>query len=61
MGLGFTLALIIVGSVREILGSGSIFGFEIYSGNGILLFILPPGAFLAIAYLIVIINRIRKV
>jgi electron transport complex protein RnfE len=61
MGLGFTFALIILGGVRELLGSGSIFGYEIYSGNGILLFILPPGAFLALAYLIVIINRIRKV
>jgi electron transport complex protein RnfE len=61
MGLGFTFALIILGSVRELLGSGSLFGHEIYSGNGILLFILPPGAFLALAYLIVIINRIRKV
>jgi electron transport complex protein RnfE len=61
MGLGFTLALIIIGSVRELLGSGSLFGHEIYSGNGILLFILPPGAFLALAYVIVIINRIRKV
>lgn len=61
MGLGFTLALIIIGCVRELLGSGSLFGQEIYSGNGILLFILPPGAFLALAYVIVIINRIRKV
>jgi electron transport complex protein RnfE len=61
MGLGFTLALIIVGCVRELLGSGSLFGYEIYSGNGILIFILPPGAFLALAYLIVIINRLRKV
>jgi len=61
MGLGFTLALIIIGCVREFLGSGSLFGLEIYPGNGILLFILPPGAFLALAYVIVIINRIRKV
>jgi electron transport complex protein RnfE len=60
MGLGFTLALIIIGSVRELLGSGSLFGHEIYSGEGILLFVLPPGAFLALAYLIVIINSIRK-
>lgn len=60
MGLGFTLALMILGSVRELLGSGSIFGLELTSGEGILLFVLPPGAFLALAYLVVIINSIRK-
>jgi electron transport complex protein RnfE len=61
MGLGFTLALIILGSVRELLGSGTFFGLEVYRGDGILVFILPPGAFLALAYLIVIINRTRKI
>jgi electron transport complex protein RnfE len=60
MGLGFTMALVLLGSVREILGSGSFFGLDLYSGDGILLFILPPGAFLALAYLIVIINSIRR-
>jgi len=61
MGFGFTLALLIIGSIREFLGSGSLFGHQIYGSSGILLFILPPGAFLALAYVIVIINRIRKV
>ena len=53
-GIGFTLALTILGSVREILGTGKIFGFEIYPEDyGMLLFVLAPGAFIA--------NRIRKV
>ncbi|KPK81009.1 MAG: hypothetical protein AMS27_15885 [Bacteroides sp. SM23_62_1] len=60
MGTGFTLALVILGGVREILGSGTLFGLEIYPGDGILLFILPPGAFLALGYLILIINRLKK-
>jgi len=60
MGLGFTGALGLLGSIREILGSGSIFGLKFVSGDGILVFILAPGAFIALAYLISIINRIRK-
>jgi electron transport complex protein RnfE len=60
MGIGFTLALVILGGVREILGSGSIFGLEIYPGDGLLLFVLPPGAFIALGYLIMIINRLKK-
>lgn len=61
MGLGFTLALTLLGTVREILGSGSIFGWS-FVGEGaetILLFIMPPGAFLALAGLIIAINRLR--
>lgn len=61
-GIGFTLALTILGSVREILGTGKIFGFEIYPEDyGMLLFVLAPGAFIALGYLIAIVNRIRKV
>ena len=62
MGLGFTLALIILGSVREILGSGSIFGFDlhIFPGDGMLVFVLAPGAFIALGYIIAIVNKINK-
>ena len=59
MGIGFTLALLLLGGVREILGSGSIFGADIYRGDGLLLFVLPPGAFIALGYLILIINRFK--
>ena len=60
MGLGFTMALVILGAVREILGSGSIFGWKFIPGDGMIVFVLAPGAFLALGYLIVIINRINK-
>lgn len=60
MGLGFTMALGILGSLREILGSGAIFGYKLIPGDGILIFILSPGAFIALGYLIAILNRIRK-
>ncbi len=63
MGLGFTLGLTSLGIVREILGSGSLFGWS-FVGEGadtMLLFIMPPGAFLALAGLIMIFNKIRGV
>ena len=63
MGLGFTLGLTSLGIVREVLGSGSLFGWN-FVGEGadtILLFIMPPGAFLALAGLIMIFNKIRGV
>jgi electron transport complex protein RnfE len=60
MGLGFTMALGILGTLREIVGSGSIFGYKFIQGEGILIFILAPGAFIALGYLIAIINRIRR-
>jgi electron transport complex protein RnfE len=60
MGLGFTFALTLLGSVREIFGSMSIFGFKFLEGDGVLVFILPPGAFLALGYLIAIMNRLKK-
>ncbi|MDK2979231.1 MAG: H+/Na+-translocating ferredoxin:NAD+ oxidoreductase subunit [Bacteroidales bacterium] len=60
MGLGFAMALTILGSVREILGSGSIFGFKFIEGDGMLVFVLAPGAFIALGYLIVLINKINK-
>ncbi len=60
IGLGFTLSLTVLGAVRELLGSGSIFGMKLpfVEGDGILLFVLAPGAFIALAYLMVIFNKI---
>ncbi len=60
MGLGFTMALTVLGAVRELLGSGAFFGMKLISGDGMLLFILPPGAFLALGYLIVLANMIKE-
>ena len=60
MGLGFTMALVILGTVRELLGSGAFFGMKLISGDAMLLFILPPGAFLALGYLIVLANMIKE-
>jgi len=60
MGLGFTMALGVLGTIREILGSGSIFGLKFIEGDGILVFILAPGAFIALGYLIAVVNRINK-
>jgi len=59
MGLGFTLALTILGATREILGNGSVFGFKFVpaDANTFILFILPPGAFIALAYLTVLFNK----
>ena len=58
IGLGFTCALTVLGLVREIIGSGSAFGFKFISGDGILMFVLAPGAFLALGYLIVIFRKL---
>lgn len=62
MGLGFTCALVLLGSVREILGAGAIFGFKFVSADAstILLFILPPGAFIALGFLIAAVNRLTR-
>jgi Na+-translocating ferredoxin:NAD+ oxidoreductase subunit E len=60
MGLGFTMALGILGAFREIVGSGAIFGHKFIKGDGILVFILAPGAFIALGYLIAIVNRIKR-
>ena len=58
IGLGFTLSLTALGLVRELLGNGSAFGFEFIDGDGILLFVLAPGAFIALAYLMVIFKKL---
>jgi electron transport complex protein RnfE len=60
MGLGFTLALGVLGAFREIVGSGAIFGHKFITGDGVLVFILAPGAFIALGYLIALVNRIKK-
>jgi Na+-translocating ferredoxin:NAD+ oxidoreductase subunit E len=61
MGLGFAMALTMLGTVRELLGSGKIFGITIYPESyGMLIFVLAPGAFIALGYLIAFINKIRQ-
>ena len=62
MGIGFTIALTALGAVREILGSGSLFDLRFISedANTFILFILPPGAFIALAYLSVVFNKLTS-
>ena len=61
IGLGFTLGLTLLGTVRELLGAGSVFGLPLLPETcNILLFILPPGAFISLGYLIAIINKLKK-
>jgi electron transport complex protein RnfE len=62
MGVGFTVALTVLGSVREILGNGSIFNYHFLpdTANTFIIFILPPGAFIALAYLTVLFNKYVK-
>ena len=60
VGLGFTLSLTVLGAVREILGSGSLFGWKFITGDGMLAFIMAPGAFLCLGYLMVLFNKIAK-
>jgi electron transport complex protein RnfE len=60
IGLGFTLSLTAIGAVREILGSGAIFGVTFASDVMPLLFILAPGGFLVLGYLMVVFNKIAK-
>lgn len=60
-GVGFTFALVLLGASRELLGTGRLFGAEIFPEDyGMLLFVLAPGAFIALGYLIAIVNKIRK-
>lgn len=60
MGLGFTLAVVVLGAIREILGAGEIFNFSIINTDGMIVFILAPGAFIVLGYLIAIVNHINK-
>lgn len=57
IGLGFTLSLTVIGAVREILGSGSVFGYKFIEGDGMIAFVLAPGAFLVLGYLMVLFNK----
>lgn len=61
IGLGFTIALTLLGGVRELLGTGKLFNMTILPEQyGMLVFVLAPGAFIALGYLIAIVNRLRK-
>ena len=61
IGLGFTLGLTILGVVRELLGAGSIFGVQLLPETcNILLFVLPPGAFISLGYLVALFNKFKK-
>ena len=61
IGLGFTLALTVIGAVREILGSGAIFGVNLgFADVAPLIFVLAPGAFLVLGYLMVLFNKLAK-
>ncbi|MBQ7439539.1 MAG: electron transport complex subunit E [Paludibacteraceae bacterium] len=61
MGLGFTLSLTVLGVIREFLGAGTVFGFQIYSGHfAALIFVLAPGAFICLAYLMAAVNKLQK-
>lgn len=58
IGLGFTLSLTIIGLIREFLGNLSLFGWKFASGDGILAFVLAPGAFIVLGYLMVIFRKL---
>ena len=61
MGLGFTLGLTLLGAMRELLGTGKIFGLTLFGEEyGMLLFVLAPGAFIALGYLIALVNKLKK-
>ena len=61
IGIGFALALTLLGALREFLGTGKIFNMTLFPENyGILIFILAPGAFIALGYLIVIVNKLKS-
>ena len=60
IGIGFTLSLTVIGIVREILGSGSVFGWKFIAGDGVLAFVMAPGAFLVLGYLMVLFNKLAR-
>ncbi len=60
VGAGFIISLTVLGMVREILGTGSVFGWKFISGDGILAFVMAPGAFLCMGYLMVLFNKYLK-
>lgn len=62
MGLGFTMALVVLGGIREMLGAGSLFGYKFIAegADGVLVFILAPGAFITLGFLIAILKKLNK-
>ena len=60
MGLGFSFALTILGGVREILGSGAIFDIKLMPGDFMLVFVLAPGAFIGLGYLVALSRKLNK-
>ncbi|OPZ27450.1 MAG: Electron transport complex protein RnfE [Bacteroidetes bacterium ADurb.BinA174] len=61
IGLGFTLALTLLGAIRELLGTGKIFSVSVYPENfGSLIFVLAPGAFIVLGYMIATFNKLQK-
>ena len=61
MGLGFSLALTLIGALRELLGTGSLFGMNLYSETyGMLIFVLAPGAFIVLGYLMALVQKLLK-
>lgn len=61
IGLGFTLALTLIGAIREFLGTGHLFSIKIQGEDyGMLMFVLAPGAFLTLGYVIAIVNKLKK-
>jgi len=62
MGVGFTLALFVMGSIREVLGNGSILDIKFVSQEAktILMFVMPPGAFITLGFLIASVNKLKK-
>jgi len=60
MGLGFTLSLFIIGACRELLGSGAIFGHKFIAGDGILIFVLAPGAFFVLGFVMALVRHLQN-
>jgi len=61
MGLGFTLSLTVIGAIRELLGTGCVFGANVYDGQyGALIFVLAPGAFICLGYLMALMQKLMK-
>jgi len=60
MGLGFTLGLTILGMVREFLGNLSFFGNKLVDADGMIVFVLAPGGFLALGFILAIVNRLKS-
>ena len=60
VGLGFTIALTVLGLCRELLGNGSLFGWKFVQGDGMLAFVLAPGAFLVLGYLMVLFRKLTR-